>query len=201
MGEKGAATTPVKRLGRWVRSRSVREKVTMGVVVALVLLVLLKVFIKKNTHLFVATQVANSVAILILIYKLTITKTCAGLSLKTQELTAIFLIMRVICHFTLIRDIHIVLDSLTLISTLWVIYMIRFKLKSTYMQSHDNMPLYYVLVPCAIIALIGHPGWHIRLARKQFQFVRRYFFVYNVTIEAVSVLPQLRLIQNAKVRD
>lgn len=68
-----------------------------------------------------------------------------GLSLKTQELTAVFLIMRIICHFMLIRDIYVVLDSLTLVSTLWVIYMIRFKLKSSYMQELDNMPFYYVV--------------------------------------------------------
>lgn len=68
-----------------------------------------------------------------------------GLSLKTQELTAIFLIIRILCHFMLIRDIYIVLDSLTLLSTLWVIYMIRFKLKTTYLQELDNMPLYYVV--------------------------------------------------------
>lgn len=68
-----------------------------------------------------------------------------GLSLKTQELTAIFLTMRIACHFMLIRDIYVILDSLTLVSTLWVIYMIRFKLKQTYMQELDNMPLYYVV--------------------------------------------------------
>lgn len=42
-------------------------------------------------------------------------------------------------------DIHTVLDFVTLVSTLWVIYMIRFKLKSTYIAELDNMPLYYVV--------------------------------------------------------
>ncbi|XP_010696256.2 ER lumen protein-retaining receptor [Beta vulgaris subsp. vulgaris] len=199
MGDKRAAPTPVKRVGRWVRSRSVRAKVTMGVVATLVLLVLLRAFVKKHSHFFVATQVAHSAGLLILIYKLTVTKTCSGLSLKTQELTVIFLIIRIICHFTLIRDIHIVLDSLTLGSTLWVIYMIRFKLKSTYMKPLDNMPWYYVLVPCAIVAIVGHPAWQINFFRNHFQFIRKFFFVYSLTIEAVSVLPQLRLIQNAKM--
>ncbi|XP_056690892.1 uncharacterized protein [Spinacia oleracea] len=192
MGDKRATPTPVNRLGRWVRSRSVRQKVTMGAVAALMLLVLLKVLVKKRSHYFVATQVAHSAGILVLIYKLTITKNCSGLSLKTQELTVVFLMMRIICHFTLVHDIHIVLDTLILGSTLWVIYMIRYKLKRTYMHDLDNLPLRYVLVPCAIVAVIGHPGW-------QGPCVRRFFFVYSLTIEAVSVLPQLHLIQNAKM--
>ncbi|XP_057534735.1 uncharacterized protein LOC130813049 [Amaranthus tricolor] len=199
MGNKRETPTPMKQLTRWVWRRSVREKVTMGTVITLVLLILLKVMVKKNSHLFVATQLAHCAGILVLIYKLSITKTCSGLSLKTQELTVIYLIMRIICHFTLVQDVGIVLDFLTLGSTLWVIYMIRYKLKTTYLQNLDNMPLYYVLVSCAIVSAIGHPAWQINFFGNQFEFVRRYFYVYNLTIEALSMLPQLRLIQNAKM--
>ncbi|XP_021736935.1 putative ER lumen protein-retaining receptor C28H8.4 [Chenopodium quinoa] len=192
MGDKNATPVAVKRIGRWVRSPSVREQVTMGVVAAFVLLVLIKVFVKSQTYLFVATQVAHSAGILLLIYKLTITKTCSGLSLKTQELTAMFLLMRILCFFGLFRDIHVVLDSLTLVCTLWVIYMMRYKVKNTYMQELDSMPLYYVLVPCAIVAIIGHPGLRAGI-------ILGFFFMYYITIEAVSVLPQLQLLQKAKM--
>lgn len=48
------------------------------------------------------------------------------------------------------------------------------------------------LVPCAIVAVIGHPGYQLHI-------FTRFLFVYLMAIEAVSVLPQLRLIQNAKV--
>ncbi|XP_021720105.1 putative ER lumen protein-retaining receptor C28H8.4 [Chenopodium quinoa] len=192
MGDKNATPVAVKRIGRWVRSRSVREQVTMGVVAAFALLVLIKVFVKSQTYLFVATQVAHSAGILLLIYKLTITKTCSGLSLKTQELTATFLLMRILCFFGLLREIHVVLDSLTLVCTLWVIYMMRYKLKNTYMQELDSMPLYYVLVPCAIIAIIGHPGLPAGI-------ILGFLFVYYMTIEAVSVLPQFQLLQKAKM--
>lgn len=70
----------------------------------------------------------------------------SGLSLRTQELTAIFLAARLICSFYMEGDIHTVLDFVTLVSTLWVIYMIRIKLKSTYIADLDNMPLYYVVM-------------------------------------------------------
>ncbi|KNA20702.1 hypothetical protein SOVF_049910 [Spinacia oleracea] len=189
MGDKRATPTAVKQLSRWIRSRSVRQQVGMASMAAFILLILMKVFVKNYTYFYVAAQLAHSIGILVLIYKLTITKTCSGLSLKTQELTSIFLIMRIICHFMYIRDIYIVLDSITLGSTLWVIYMIRYKLKNTYLQDLDNMPFYYVLVPAFVIAFVGNPGVGIS----------GLFYMYSKVIEAVSVLPQLRLIQNAKV--
>ncbi|XP_010696253.2 uncharacterized protein LOC104908797 [Beta vulgaris subsp. vulgaris] len=192
MGEKNASPVAVKRVSRWVRSRSVREQVTMAVITAFVLLVLLKLFVKSQTYLFVASQVAHFTGILLLIYKLTITKTCSGLSLKSQELTAIFLGLRILSSLGFLRDVHVLIDSLTLLCTLWVIYMMRFKLKDTYMKELDNLPLYYVLVPCAIVAVIGHPGLKASL-------VLGFVFVYYMTVEAVSVLPQLHLIQNAKM--
>ena len=42
-------------------------------------------------------------------------------------------------------DIHTLLDMATLVTTLWVIYMIRFKLKSSYMDDKDNLAMYYVV--------------------------------------------------------
>ncbi|XP_057549116.1 uncharacterized protein LOC130827414 isoform X2 [Amaranthus tricolor] len=192
MGDKRASPTPVKQLSRWIRSRSVRQQVTMASITAIILLIFLKIFVRNYTYFYVAAQLSHSIGILVLIYKLTITKNCSGLSLKTQELTAVYLIMRILCHFMFIGDIYVVLDSITLVSTLWVIYMIRFKLKNTYTKDLDNMPLYYVLVPSAIVALIGHPGFGT-------SFGLRFFYIYSKIIEAVSVLPQLRVIQNAKI--
>jgi len=43
-----------------------------------------------------------------------------GLSLKSQELTALFLAVRLYCNFVMKYDIHRILDLATLVSTLWV---------------------------------------------------------------------------------
>ena len=69
----------------------------------------------------------------------------AGLSLKSQELTAIFLAVRLYCSFVMEYDIHTLLDLATFLTTLWVIYMIRFNLKSSYMEDKDNFAIYYVV--------------------------------------------------------
>lgn len=78
----------------------------------------------------------------------------AGLSLQTQELTALFLAVRLVCSFMMEHDIHTILDLATLVSTLWVIYMIRFKLKATYNEDLDNLPKYYMVSVTALTLLL-----------------------------------------------
>jgi len=56
-----------------------------------------------------------------------------------------FLGVRLYCSFVMEYDIHTLLDMATLVTTLWVIYMIRFKLKSSYMDDKDNLAMYYVV--------------------------------------------------------
>ncbi|KAK6121434.1 hypothetical protein DH2020_044823 [Rehmannia glutinosa] len=147
------------------------------------------------------------------------------LSLKSQELTAIFLAVRLYCSFVMEYDIHTLLDMATLATTLWVIYMIRFNLKSSYMEDKDNIPLYYVpraaflvtllsafsiihdlmstkftmvlvlyfeVLPCAVIALLIHPS-------TSHHIINRIAWAFCVYLEAVSVLPQLRVMQNTKI--
>uniref|UniRef100_M8BDZ5 ER lumen protein retaining receptor n=1 Tax=Aegilops tauschii TaxID=37682 RepID=M8BDZ5_AEGTA len=77
-----------------------------------------------------------------------------GLSLKSQDLTALFLAVRLYCSFVMEYDIHTILDSATLVATLFVIYMIRFRLRSTYMLDKDNFALYYVDL-LGLLCLLG----------------------------------------------
>ncbi|KAL6497862.1 hypothetical protein OROHE_026889 [Orobanche hederae] len=78
-------------------------------------------------------------------------------------------------------DIHTFLDFVTLVSTLLVIYMIRFKLKSTYIVQLDNMPIYYVVAPCAILAMLIHPYTHH--AR-----IGRFLWAFSTYLESVSMI-------------
>lgn len=68
-----------------------------------------------------------------------------GLSLKSQELTALFLAVRLYCSFVMELNLHTFIDSATLLNTLWVIYMIRFRLKSTYMIDQDDFSHVYMV--------------------------------------------------------
>lgn len=71
-----------------------------------------------------------------------------------------FLAARLCCSFFMEGDIHTFLDFVTLVSTLWVVYMMRFKLKSTYIADLDNMPLYYV-VTLVITFFLASKCYHV----------------------------------------
>ncbi|KAJ8560726.1 hypothetical protein K7X08_022586 [Anisodus acutangulus] len=191
MGEKGLQT-PAKKLFLWVRKQSKKVKTVLGFVTCLTLLLTLRLLIHDHNHFFVLAELLHFIGLLCLIYKLSTLKTCSGLSLKTQVLTAIFLAVRVFCSFIMEGDIHTILDFVTLVATLWVIYMMKFKLKSSYMENLDTMHYWYLIVPCAVAAIFIHP------ATAHF-FLFRILWAFCVYLESISVLPQLRLMQNVQI--
>ncbi|CAN1767466.1 ER lumen protein-retaining receptor [Linum perenne] len=153
---------------------------------------LMKLCVRNHNHFFIASEAIHAAGIFVLAYKLITQKTCSGLSLKTQELTALFLAVRLSCSVFMEGDIHTVLDFATLASTLWVIYMMRFKLKSSYIKELDNMPIYYLIIPCAVLAFIVKP-------HTLYGFVSEVLWAFCAYLEAISILPQLRMMQNAKM--
>ncbi|ERN08525.1 hypothetical protein AMTR_s00017p00013220 [Amborella trichopoda] len=183
---------PVHVVATWVKRQPPKVKAFLAVVAGMGLLVFLRLVVHDHDNLFVAAEASHAIGISVLIYKLIKEKTCAGLSLKSQELTALFLAVRLYCSFVMEFDLHTLLDSATLITTLWVIYMIRFKLRSSYMEDKDNFPIYYVVVPCALLALFIRPT-------TSHNIVNRILWAFCVYLEAVSVLPQLRVMQNVKI--
>ncbi|RWW32413.1 hypothetical protein GW17_00002915 [Ensete ventricosum] len=193
---------PIYAVAAWVRRQPPKVKAFLGVVAGMAALVFLRFIVHDHDNLFVAAEAVHSLGISVLIYKLTKERTCAGLSLKSQDLTALFLAVRLYCSFVMEYDIHTVLDTATLATTLWVIYMIRFKLKSSYMEDKDSFAIYYVVrylfydqkvVPCALLALAVHPS-------TSHNIFNRICWAFCVYLEAVSVLPQLHLMQNTKVQ-
>ncbi|KAJ8762362.1 hypothetical protein K2173_007520 [Erythroxylum novogranatense] len=183
---------PIQAVATWVRRQPPKIKAFLAVISGMTSLVFLRIVVHDHDNLFVAAEAVHAIGISVLIYKLTKEKTCAGLSLKSQELTALFLAVRLYCSFVMEYDIHTLLDSATLLTTLWVIYMIRFRLRSSYMEDKDNFAIYLLVVPCAVLSLIIHPSTAHNL-------VNRICWAFCVYLEAVSVLPQLRVMQNTKI--
>ncbi|MQL88294.1 hypothetical protein Taro_020872 [Colocasia esculenta] len=186
-GKKGA----VRAVRAWVRRQPPSVKAVLGVAAGVAALVFLWLVVHDHDNLFVAAEACHAAGVAVLVYKLAKDRTCAGISLKSQELTAIFLAVRLYCSFVMEYNIHTVLDAATLITTLWVIYMIRYKLRSTYMEDKDNFTFYHVIIPCASLALIVHPSTHHFL-------INRIAWAFCVYLEAVSVLPQLQVMQNTQ---
>ncbi|KAH7428025.1 hypothetical protein KP509_10G071800 [Ceratopteris richardii] len=183
---------PVRTLLLWFRRQPPKIKSFLAVFAAIFSLIFIRFAIRDHDNLFVAAEAVHSIGIIVLIHKLIKEKTCSGLSLKSQELTALFLAVRLYCSFVMEYDIHTLLDTATLVTTGWVVYMMRYKLKSTYLSDLDNFPLYLVIIPCAVLALVIHPT-------TSHYLVNRILWAFCVYLEAVSVLPQLRVMQNTRV--
>ncbi|KAG6411966.1 hypothetical protein SASPL_124622 [Salvia splendens] len=258
-----APRRPVQVVASWLRRQPPKVKAFLAVISGMAALVLLRAIVHDHDNLFVAAEAVHSIGIAVLIYKLMKEKTCAGISLKSQELTAIFLAVRLYCSLVMEYDIHTVLDLATLATTLWVVYMIRFNLKSSYMEDKDNIVLYYVigglfcrfsashvtqllvalkvilgsLHACCSTLIYAHinlfraSGLHFHILRVAFSFlcltcygaeevhyllaivlgallihpstthhiINRIAWAFCVYLEAVSVLPQLRVMQNTKI--
>lgn len=191
MGTK-RGNSPVTLLFERLRKFSMKVRIFCGALLVVCALVALKFSLKSYYYFFIASETIHAAGIIALIYKLYALKTCSGLSLKTQELTALFLAARLACSTLTMSNIHTVINVISLFSTLFVIWMIRFKLKSSYIKDLDNVRLYFLVVPCAILAVLIHPytiNWS----------VIRIIWAFSSFLEAISIVPQLRFIQNVKM--
>lgn len=188
-GQRGQQSLdPVRQGVRWFKQRSMPEKIGLGAAGALLTLGFLYYIIEDHDTLFILSEACHLAGLGILIYKLQQKQSAAGLSLRTQVLTAVFLGVRLICSFIMEYDIHTILDLMTLAATCWVITMILTKLKSSWQQDKDVLLEAYILIPCALLALISHP-------RTRHAWINRVFWAFCVYVEAVSVAPQVIMMQ------
>ncbi|KAF5782354.1 putative ER lumen protein retaining receptor [Helianthus annuus] len=175
-----------------LRRQSMKIKVFLAMTAFISSLVALRSFVQNYNNFFVAAESVHAVGIIALIWKLTTRKTCSGLSLQTQELTALVLAVRICCRFEIGHNIHTFLDIASLVSTAWVIYMMRFKLYVTYNQHLDRTPKICLLIPCGIMAVLVYPNTSLPLYTKM-------MWAFGVYLEAIMVLPQLHMMQRTQL--
>lgn len=175
---------------RWFKARSPTERTIAGISAAIVALTLLYFIIEDHDTLFILSEIVHAAGILVLGYKLLRKRNSGGLSLASQELTALFLACRLFCSFVMEYDVHTILDLLSLGATAGVIYCLRGPLKQTYQKSFDTMHHAMILIPCLVLALLVHPS-------TKHNFFLRTLWAFCVYLEAVSVLPQLRMMQKS----
>lgn len=129
----------------------------------------------------------------VLMSKIKMTKSCSGLSLKTQILYAIVFI----CRYLDLFDFRF-LDSLLVYNTImkvlfigtqfFIIYLMRFKFYSTYDRKWDKFNILIVIVPSIILSYL--------LSNKAYGF-RETLYVFSLILESVAILPQLVQLEEA----
>ncbi|XP_058745402.1 uncharacterized protein LOC131618154 [Vicia villosa] len=182
----------VSILSGWLSRRSMKVKIFLGILLAFCGVVILRYTITDPHFFYIASGTVHIAGLVVLVYKLFVNKTCSGLSLKFQEVNALFLATRLGCSFYMEADYRTVLDLLYFLLTLMVVWLMRFRLKSTYIKEFDTMWISFLVVPSAILAVLVNPYTpHV--------WISRVVFAFTMYVETVSVLPQIRYMQNAKM--
>jgi ER lumen protein retaining receptor len=126
------------------------------------------------------------VAILILLWRIRLTKTCAGVSLKTQELYLLVFVTRYLdLAWNFESAYNTVMKLFFLGATGATVFLMRFKYAHTYDREHDTFRVVFLIGPCLVAALCVHSAFT----------VAEILWTFSIYLEAVAILPQLFLVQ------
>lgn len=118
-----------------------------------------------------AADFLHLLSIFILLFKIRKQKNCVGIiiffkcklillgiSLKTQELYVAVFATRYLLNLDLFLNFvslyNTVMKVFFLSSSIYTVYLIRFKLKHTYDKEHDSFRVLFLVVPCVVLSLL-----------------------------------------------
>jgi ER lumen protein retaining receptor len=129
-------------------------------------------------------------AIIILLGKMLRHRTAAGISLKTQFLYALVFSTRYIDLLTSYVSLYNTVMKIFFLATSWhICYLMRSKSpwKATYDRENDSFRIRYLIIPCAVLALVFH--------RQTMHEVMEILWTFSEYLEAVAILPQIFLLE------
>ena len=132
-----------------------------------------------------AGDLSHLFAILILLLKIWKTRSCAGISGKSQILFAIVYLSRYLDLFTTYVSLYnSVMKVIFLATSGATVYLMYIKFKATYDHNHDSFRIEFLLVPCVILSL---------LINTQFSVIE-VLWTFSIYLESVAILPQLFMV-------
>jgi len=139
-------------------------------------------FVGDMTHL---------ASILVLLLKIQATKSCSGVSMRTQELYAIVFVARYLdLFFSFISLYNTVMKMIFISSSCCVLWYMRIHrvVSQTYDREQDTFRIVFLLLPSFMMALV---------INHEFSFIE-VLWTFSIYLEAVAILPQLVLLQRTK---
>ncbi|CAL8090025.1 unnamed protein product [Calicophoron daubneyi] len=125
------------------------------------------------------------IAILILLRKIWKTRSCAGLSGKSQALFALVFLTRYLdLFFSFISIYNTSMKIFFIASSCLTVYLIHFKFKATYDSNHDTFSVIVILIPSVLLGLI---------ANYEFTPIE-ILWAFSIYLESVAIMPQLFMI-------
>jgi len=130
-------------------------------------------------------DMSHLLAIVILLLKIWKTRSCAGISGKSQLMFALVFVTRYLDLVTNFVSVYnTVMKVFYLSASIGTCYLIFLKFKATYDGNHDSFRMEFLIAPAAGLAcLVNH----------QFN-VMEVLWTFSIYLEAVAILPQLFMI-------
>lgn len=130
------------------------------------------------------------ISILVLLLKIYATKSCSGISLKTQELYAIVFLTRYLDLFTDFFSVYNTVMKLVFIgSSIAIVWCMRMHrvVRRTYDKELDTFRHYFLILASFVLALLVNEDFTLQ----------EVFWAFSIYLEAVAILPQLVLVQRS----
>jgi len=135
-----------------------------------------------------------------LLYHLNSTKSCEGISLRTQAIYLLVFLCRYIDIFwNFISLYNSVMKVLFIGTTGYILFMMKTELKAKLSPETESTKALMVIIPsCALLALVlndhntecsGHP----------FDCLVSFLWAFSIYLEAVAIIPQLMLLKRKKI--
>ncbi|XP_010920052.1 ER lumen protein-retaining receptor-like [Elaeis guineensis] len=138
-----------------------------------------------------AGDMTHLLSIILLLHKIRTMKSCAGISLKTQELYVIVFMTRYVDLFTKYYSFYNSIMKIVFLGTsIGIVWYMRYHkvVKQTYNKDEDTFRHFFVILPCFVLALlINHAFTVIEV-----------LWTFSLYLEAVVILPQLVLLQRSR---
>ncbi|PWN49351.1 putative ERD2-ER lumen protein-retaining receptor [Violaceomyces palustris] len=132
-----------------------------------------------------AGDLAHLASILILLHKIRISKSCRGISFKTQLLYSVVFLTRYLDLFVEISFYRVIMKIFFISSSCYILYLMRVRFRPTNDPAIDTIRLEYLLGPSALLALLFNYGYDLL----------ELCWAFSIYLESVAILPQLFMLQ------
>ncbi|RZF35960.1 hypothetical protein LSTR_LSTR005373 [Laodelphax striatellus] len=130
-------------------------------------------------------DLSHLLAIIILLVKIWKTRSCAGISGKSQILFAVVYTSRYLDLINaFISPYNTIMKIVFLAASYGTIYLMYMKFKATYDVNHDTFRIEFLIAPAAVLALI------VNHAFEPLEIL----WTFSIYLESVAILPQLFLV-------
>lgn len=130
-------------------------------------------------------DLSHLLAIIVLLLKIWKTRSCAGISGKSQILFAIVYTTRYLDLITTyISAYNTVMKVVFIGASYATLYLIYMKFKATYDHNHDTFRVEFLLAPALVLSLLINHDFN----------VLEVLWTFSIYLESVAILPQLFLV-------